>query len=141
MFKISNVQLKWIAALVWYAGSLALFLKGRQLTKGALDLHPESVWPYAIFIIGLVLGLIKTRYLFNKSAVKNIIRINELQNPRIWQFFRPVFFILLALMIATGAVLSRSSQGNFIYMLSVAILDFSLSIALALSGLLYWKKQ
>ena len=141
MFKISNVQLKWIAALVWYAGSLALFLKGRQLTKGALDLHPESVWPYAIFIIGLVLGLIKTRYLFNKSAIKNIKRICAIENPRIWEFFRPIFFILLTLMIATGAVLSRVAQGNFTFMLSVATLDFSLSTALALSGLLYWKKQ
>ena len=141
MFKISNAQLKWIAALVWYAGSLALFLKGRQLARGALDLHPESVWPYGVLIIGFILGLIKTRYLFNKSAIKNITRINELQNPKIWEFFRPFFFILLALMIATGAVLSRVAQGNFIFMLSVATLDFSLSIALALSGLLYWKKQ
>jgi len=139
MFNVSSFQLKLSAGLVWYAGSITLFLKGQQLLQAALILRPESSSSYYVYLIGIGVGLIKTRYIFIKSAKKNIARIYGLQKPKIWNIFRPKFFIFLALMIASGVVLSFLSRGNFLFLLSVASIDFSLSTALSVSGLLYLK--
>ena len=141
MFVISAFSLKVIAGFVWYLGSMALFLKGKSLAVAAHYMHPESFLPYGTLVLGLGIGLIKARYLFINNGKKNVERIYALQLPRIWNFFRPRFFFLLALMIGGGAALSTLAQNNFPFLLSVACIDFSLAFALSISGYVYWKKR
>ena len=98
-----------------------------------------SLW---IFVgIALLLGGLKARYLFSKSCRKNLARIKTLDQPRIWQFFRPRFFLLLALMILTGAMLSRLAEGHYPSLVGVGALDLSLAIALLGSSIVFWQQR
>ncbi len=129
--------LKILAALVWYIGGFALLLKGRSLLAEADALEPERVWPWLGAVVGLLLGGLKAKYLFVKSCRKNVNRIAALEQPKIWQFFKPSFFMFLTLMIMTGATLSRLAHGHYVFLILVAVLDISIAIALLGSSYVY----
>ncbi|MFQ5421433.1 MAG: hypothetical protein ACE5EY_13845, partial [Anaerolineae bacterium] len=90
---------------------------------------------------GLFFGGLKAYYIFRKSCRKNLERIARLEAPKIWQFYRPGFFLALALMITLGATLSRMASGNYPFLIAVAILDFSISFALLGSSIIYWQHR
>jgi hypothetical protein len=88
-----------------------------------------------------VVGLLEARRVFIKSCIKNLVRIAALKQPKLWQFFRPGFFLALAVMIATGATLSRLASGNYLFLLGVAALDMALSTALLVSSIVFWRQK
>jgi hypothetical protein len=92
-------------------------------------------------VAGLLLGLLKARFLFSKFWHKNATRIDTLDEPRLWQFFRPGFFLMLAVMILAGATMSRLAAGHYQSLIGVATLDLSLAMALLGSGLIFWRQQ
>jgi len=141
MFKISHHVLKILAAFVWYTGGFVLVLKGSSLLLEARAIKPDLLWPWLIVVGALLLGGVKARYLFSRSCRKNLARIDALTEPKLWQFFRPGFFLALALMIATGATLSRLAAGYYVPLLVVALLDLSIGIALLASSIIFWKSQ
>jgi hypothetical protein len=104
-------------------------------------MRPESSWFWLFIFLGLVLGVIQARTIFARSCRKNIQRIRALPNPRLWQFFRPGFFLALAAMISAGILLDVFSQGNYFFMLFVVGLDFALTISLLGSSLIFWKDR
>lgn len=128
-----------LSALFWYGGGFVLLLKGVSLTLEARRLDPGNLCPGAVLVSGVIIGTVKARYLFSRSCKKNLSRINALAQPKWWQFFRPGFFVFLALMIAAGATLSRLSHGNYPFLLVVALLDFSIAFGLIGSGYVFWK--
>lgn len=91
--------------------------------------------------VGMVLGLIKTKYIFIKSCRKNLKRIDELKEPKIWQFYRVRFFIFLASMISLGAYLSSLAHGNYWFLIVVGVVDMALAVALLLSSFTFWSKE
>jgi hypothetical protein len=91
-------------------------------------------------MIGLIVGSLKARFLFFRSCRKNLRRIKALDRPRLWQFFRPGFCVALAAMITLGASLSRMAHGNYSFLISVAILDLSIGVALLTSSIIFWKQ-
>jgi len=141
MTKASARRLVILSALFWYGGGIVLLFKGMSLILEARRLDPGNFWPGAVLVAGAAIGGIKARYLFSWSCKKNLSRINALARPQWWQFFRPAFFIFLVLMIAAGATLSRLSQGNYPYLLLVALLDFSIAIGLLGSSFVFWRKS
>jgi hypothetical protein len=130
-----------IAACIWYGGGIALLFKGGSLVKGAYALDAQSVWIYAAPVLGIIIGFIKARFIFFHACKKNIVRIRALPRPRIWQCFRPGMLIFLAIIIPTGAWMSRAAAGNFGYLCGVAALDLSIATALLTSSLLFWKMK
>ena len=138
---VSRLTLMVIAACIWYGGGIALLFKGGSLVKGAYALDSQSVWIYAAPVLGVVIGFVKARFIFNHACKKNIVRIRALVNPRIWQCFRPGMLIFLAIIIPTGAWMSRAAAGNFTYLCGVAALDLSIATALLTSSLLFWKMK
>ena len=136
---ISNHSLKISAALLWYIGSIILLLKGSSLLSEAEFLKPEEGWPWQVAVLGIFLGSLKARFIFNKSCQKNLDRIATLTQPRIWQFFRIRFFVALILMILVGATLSMLAHNNYPMLISVALLDISIGIALLGSSYVFWK--
>ena len=138
MATASSRYLKILAAFVWYIGGIALLLKGASLLLEAEALRPDRPWPWVAVIAGLLIGSVKARFLFSKSCKKNLLRIDGLKRPRIWQFYRPRFLIFLVLMILAGATLSRLAHGNYPFLLGVAVVDFSISIALFGSSYIFW---
>ena len=141
MLTVSRRTLYILAAIVWHIGGIVLLLKAASLISEAGSLRPEQNWQWIVVVAGLLLGAIKARFLFSKFWRKNQARIDSLDQPQIWQFFRPTFFLLLAAMILTGAMMSRLAAGHYRSLIGVATLDFSLSIALLGSGLLFWRQR
>ncbi len=138
---ITKKSLIIISALIWYAGSISLFIKTITLLKNAYNIHSNVMIIIISVLLGIVIGFFKGKYLFIKSCRKNVQRINELRKVRLWLFFKPSFMIALALMIATGATLSRLAEGNYAALLGVSILDLTISTALFYSSFVYWEKR
>lgn len=128
------------AALVWYGGGVALFLKAGSLLGQARALQADSTLLYLIPVLGIAIGLIKTKFIFAHACTKNIARIRALARPRIWQCFRPGMLLFLAIIIPTGALMSRMADGKFGWLCTVAALDLSIGTALLASGVLFWTR-
>ena len=118
-----------------------LLLKGSSLLLEAKAIEPDLFWPWLIVACALLFGGVKARYLFSKSCRKNLDRIEALSEPKLWQFFRPGFFLALALMIATGATLSRLANGRYLPLLTVALLDLSIGVSLLASSIVFWQTK
>ena len=136
---ISHRTLIIIAAVIWYGGGVSLLIKGGALIKDAYAIDPQSLWTYLAPIIGITIGLLKGKFLFSKSCKKNIKRINTLTDPRIWQCFRPGMLIFLAIVIPTGAWMSRAAAGNYTFLCLVSVLDLSIACALLSSSTVFWR--
>jgi hypothetical protein len=141
MLTTSARTLNILAAFVWIVGGLVLLFKGGSLLAEAGALKPSEVWPWLAVVAALLIGGFKGRTVFSKSCRRNLERIAALPEPRLWQFFRPGFFVALAAMIATGATLSRLAQGRYPALIGVAILDLSLATALLGSSIVFWRQR
>ncbi len=141
MLTSSTRTLKISAALVWYIGSIILALKGSSLLFEANRIDPKQNWIWLAIILGILIGLIKAKYLFNMACKKNLARIDLLKKPNVWQFYRPGFYLFLVIMILSGATLSRIARYNYPFLISVAILDFSIATALLASSYTFWKQK
>ncbi len=141
MFSVSARTLNIIAALVWYVGGIRLLQKGIDLLIEANGMEPELAWPWIAGFVGLALGGLKAKYLFTNSIKKNLIRIDGLSQPKIWQFFSPGFFAALTIMILAGVTLSRMAHNNYPFLIIVAILDIGIAIALLGSSYVYWTQK
>jgi hypothetical protein len=139
MFVVSTRSLKILAAIVWYGGGIVLLLKSGSLFTEANGLKPGQGWPWLAVVAGMFLGYLKARYLFSKSCRRNLDRITALDRPRIWQFFRPGFFVALTVMIFVGATLSRLAHNHYSFLIGVAMLDLSIGIALLGSSHVFWR--
>ena len=139
LFVVSRRSLRFLAAVVWYGGSIALLLKGSSLLLEADALKPEEEWPWIAAIAGLILGGLKGESLFKRSCRNNLDRIDTLARPKVWQFFRPRFFLFMTLMILFGATLSKLAHNNYLFLICVAIIDLSIAVALLWSSRIFWK--
>lgn len=141
MLTVSRRTLYILAAIVWHIGGIVLLLKATSLIAEAGSLRPEQNWQWIFVIVGLLFGLLKARFLFSKFWHKNTARIGALDDPQLWQFFRPRFFLMLAIMILAGATMSRLAAGHYPSLIGVATLDLSLAIALLGSGIIFWRQR
>ena len=141
MFYVSTQILKIFSAIFWHTGGIVLILKGVKLLLQAAELKPNTPWLFLATCVGLAIGILKALFLFNRTCQKNLSRIDSLQNPKIWQFFRPGFFIFLLLMILGGATLSGLAKNNYPFLISVATLDFSIATALLGSSYIFWTQR
>jgi hypothetical protein len=122
--------LKLLALLTWITGGVVLFLKGYALFAEAESLRPGVALNFLPFIIAFTAGGLKARYLFLPACQKNLSRIDALNDPKPWQFFRAGFFVFMFTMITLGAMLSRWATGNYSALLTVSSVDLTLSVAL-----------
>ena len=139
--KTSKRTLIFLSAAVWYIGGVMLLRSGVELLVNAVQLNPGGLWPWLAVLAGFILGIIQAKTIFTRSCRKNLHRINSLEDPRIWQFYRPGFFLALAIMITSGILLDHWAQGYYYPMLGVATLDFALTISLLGSSYVFWTKN
>ena len=137
--KVSQRTLLITAAIIWYGGGISLLFKGGALIKNGYAIDSQSIWIYLAPILGIMIGLLKGRFLLSKSCEKNISRIKALSDPRLRQCFRPGMLIFLAIIIPTGAWMSRAAAGNFTFLCLVGALDLSIACALLSSSIVFWK--
>lgn len=133
----SRRVLKTLSAAVWLVGGVVLLLKGNSLILGANGTNAGPVWAWLAYPLGLILGWLKGTTVFSRRCRKNLSRIENLQRPKVWQFFSPGFFLALGVMIATGATLSSMAEGSYPFMIGVGGLDLALATALFVSSTNY----
>ena len=136
--KTTKKTLVYLAAAVWYIGGIMLFRSGLELVIQVHGLKEAILWPTIFIISGIVLGIIQALFIFRHSCRKNMQRINQLEDPRLWQFFRPGFFLALAIMITSGILMDHFAKGHYYSMLTVAAVDFALTISLLGSSYVFW---
>ena len=136
--KTTKKTLVYLAAAVWYIGGIMLFRSGLELVIQVHELKEGTLWPAIFILSGIVLGIIQVLFIFRHSCRKNLQRINQLEDPRLWQFFRPGFFLALAIMITSGILLNHFAQGHYFFMLTVGAVDFALTISLLGSSYVFW---
>ena len=139
--KTSKRVLVILAGAVWYIGGFMLFRSGYKLLKTATSMRTGEIWPWVFLLLGIILGIVQAATIFTRACRKNIKRISQLSDPKIWQFFRPMFFLALAVMITTGVLLDHFSEGSYFFMLGVAALDFALTISLLGSSYVFWTEK
>jgi hypothetical protein len=64
-----------------------------------------------------------------------------LEHPKIWQFYRVGFFIFLTGVISLGAFLSHQASGNYYFLVSVAVVDMALALALFFSSFEFFRSS
>jgi hypothetical protein len=138
---VSTLTVMMLAAFVWHSGGIALVLKGMSLARSAYAIEPASFWCYGAPLLGIAIGLVKARFIFNHACKKNILRIGKLEAPKPWQCFRPGMLIFLAIIIPTGAMMSRAASGKFLYLCLVCGLDLSIATALLVSSMMFWRMK
>ena len=137
--RVSHGVLKGLAATTWYVGGGVLLYKasGYLLVAGATG----SIVPAAISaLLGITVGVLRGRTMFLRACRRNLGRIDALQAPRIWQFFRPGFFAALALMIAGGALLAWLSGTGYWGAVVVGGLELIIATALLTSSVAFWRR-
>lgn len=140
MIDASPRTLKILAALVWYSGVVVLFYKSTRLLIEAERINPDQPWTWLAILGGLLLGIIKAKYLFKRVCLKNLLRIDSIQQPKLWQFYRVQFFIFLLMMIVLGSYAFRQAYGNYSMLITFGLIQISLATALLGSSDCFWKR-
>ena len=98
------------------------------------------MWAILAASTGIIVGVVKGRLLFRKNCMKNLQRIEGMSDPRVWQCFKPGLLIFLAVIIPTGALMSKTASGNHTLLCLIGALDLSISFALFTSGQVFWSR-
>jgi len=141
MLDCSTRTLKLLAAMVWYSGAVVLFYKSSRLLLKAQSIDSGQAWIWLAVLAGIIIGALKAKYLFKRVCIKNLKRINTLKTPKFWQFYRTHFYFFLLAMIILGSFISRLAHGNYIALITMAIIEVSLATALLASSHCFWKEQ
>jgi len=127
---VSKSTLRIVSGFVWFSGAIVLLLKGASLFAQAVALKPGEPWSWLAVAAAFLIGGAKAQYLFGGFCRKNLDRIADLDDPQLWQAFRPGFYVFLTTMILLGATLSRLAIGIYPALMALVILDISIAIAL-----------
>ena len=146
MFKATLINsstrtLKLLASLVWYSGAVVLSFKSSRLLLEAQNINPNQVWIWLAVLGGFMIGVIKAKYLFKRLCIKNLKRIDALEQPKLWHFYRMRFFFFLLAMILLGSFISRLAHGSYATLMTMAIIEISLATALLGSSNCFWKRR
>jgi hypothetical protein len=131
--------LKVMAITVWYIGFIALTLKSLSLFSQAYALESNPLYLISFLALLFILVPIKMRYIFIRSCQNNMERIEKLNEPKLWQFYRMGFFLFLITVILLGAFLSRWATGDYWLLMGVGIFDMALALSLFFSCLPYYQ--
>ena len=135
-----HTLLKWLSAAVWYVGAGMLLWKGAERLIGAAAALGSVQWPVTVGVLAMGLGVIQGRTVFRRSCVRNLRRIRSLESPRLWQFFRPGFFVALAAMIGGAVALSILADRGPVAALAVAGVDWLIGFSLLVSSFTFWTR-
>ena len=141
MFDSSRRTLIILASIVWYSGAVVLSYKSSRLLLEAQSINSDQTWIWLAVLAGIIIGIIKTKYLFKRVCIRNLKRIEALKTPKFWQAYRTHFYFFLLAMIILGSFISRLSHGNYAALITMAIIEVSLATALLGSSSCFWKKQ
>lgn len=133
-------QLFTLAGTIWGLVGLMLVLRGAGLYQLAVEEQNASQMALAISIfMSLAIGGAKGKFLFSKTARRNIARISALEPPlKPHQVYAGKFYFLIMGMIGLG-VFMRTFNHWFGGYIVVAAIYCGIGLALTVSSMYYWK--
>lgn len=136
--RVPHGFLKTLAAATWYVGAGVLLFKGSGYLLMAFE--SGATLPSIVSgVAGVIVGLVRGRTMFTRACRRNLQRIDALEDPRIWQFFRPGFFAALVLMCAGGVALSWLARSGYWGSVVVGGLELVIGTALLTSSVVFWR--
>ena len=131
-----------IAGLIWVIVGLFLIYRGSGLYNLAVIEQNTSKETLIISIIlGVVIGILKGKFVLSKTALRNRNRINQLVPPlSIHQVFSGAFYGLIAGMMILGFLLREFNAylGGYVV---VASIYCGIGMALIAASSVYWKND
>ena len=131
-----------IAGLIWVIVGLFLIYRGSGLYNLAVIEQNTSKETLIISIIlGVVIGILKGKFVLSKTALRNRNRINQLVPPiSIHQVFSGPFYGFIAGMMILGFLL-REFNGYLGGYVVVASIYCGIGMALIAASRVYWKND
>ena len=131
-----------IAGLIWVIVGLFLIYRGSGLYNLAVIEQNTSKETLIISIIlGVVIGILKGKFVLSKTALRNRNRINQLVPPiSIHQIFSGPFYGFIAGMMILGFLL-REFNGYLGGYVVVASIYCGIGMALIAASRVYWKND
>lgn len=135
-------SLQSLAGFIWIGVGLMLTCIGifKYLLK-AHDLEASGMGLGLAIGLGLLVGIVKGRFVLSKSALRNKDRIAKLEEPlKPWNVFTPPFFLLIVLMMGMGLCIRTFllDQSNVLHLLCYGGGLFGIGGALFVSAFAYW---
>lgn len=134
MLNATKTTLFRLAALIWFTGVVVLLVKSVTIIREAIEVGVPVPVAVSALAAGVIIGMVKAKYLFIRICKKNIERIQALESPKIWQAYRTRFYFFLILMITFGKYAYHFSNSSAFWLTALAILELSISTALFISG-------
>ena len=131
-----------IAGLIWVIVGLFLIYRGSGLYNLAVIEQNTSKETLIISVIlGVVLGILKGKFVLSKTALRNRNRINQLVPPiSIHQVFSGPFYGFIAGMMILGFLL-REFNGYLGGYVVVASIYCGIGMALIAASRVYWEND
>ena len=131
-----------VAGLIWIIVGLFLIYRSSCLYNLAVIEQNTSKGTLIISVIlGVVIGIIKGKFVLSKTALRNRNRINQLVPPlSIHQIFSGAFYGLIAGMMVLGFLLREFNAylGGYVV---VASIYCGIGMALIAASSVYWKND
>ena len=131
-----------IAGFIWVIVGGILIYRGSGLYNLAVTEQNASKETIIIsLILGIVLGIIKGKFVLSKTARRNCDRINHLTPPlKILNIFSGSFYGLIAGMMALGFLLRTFNNylGGYVV---IAAIYCGIGVALIAASYVYWKND
>ena len=131
-----------VAGLIWIIVGLFLIYRGSGLYNLAVIEQNTSKETLIISVIlGVVIGILKGKFVLSKTALRNRNRINQLVPPlSIHHIFSGSFYVLIAGMMILGFLLREFNAylGGYVV---VASIYCGIGMALIAASSVYWKND
>ena len=131
-----------VAGLIWIIVGLFLIYRSSGLYNLAvIEQNTGKETLIISVILGVVIGIIKGKFVLSKTALRNRNRINQLVPPlSIHQIFSGAFYGLIAGMMVLGFLLREFNAylGGYVV---VASIYCGIGMALIAASSVYWKND
>jgi len=139
---LDKQRLLQVAGLIWIIVGLFLIYRGSGLYNLAVIEQNTSKEALIISVIlGVVIGILKGKFVLRKTALRNCNRINQLVPPlSIHHVFSSSFYGLIAGMMILGFLLREFNAylGGYVV---VASIYCGIGMALIVASSVYWKND
>jgi hypothetical protein len=99
----------------------SIAIKGSTLLLEAHILRSEMYWIWIAIVAGPCFGSLKREFIFSKSCQNNLARIRSLDQPKVWQIFRPLVLCILSCHDYDWCNPVQLAHGNYYFLIGVAI--------------------
>jgi len=131
-----------LAGAIWGLVGLFLILRGAGMFEQAWREQQASQTGLTVALgASLLIGGVKGRFIFSRTARRNKERIARLPEPlKVHHVYAPGLYVLIAGMIGLG-VLLRTYHEFFGGYLVVGAIYCGIGLALFISSFYYWKRE